>query len=58
MLYCTNMTQTPFKTSKERFKVLDRIRGAFKNVPVEEVEQEVSKAIKEARADRRYTTHK
>ena len=41
---------------KERFKILDRMRDAFKDVPVEEVEREVSKAIKEVRAQRRSTT--
>ena len=40
---------------KERFKVLDRMREAFKDVPVEEVEREVSKAIKQVRAERRST---
>ena len=41
---------------KERFKILDRMRDAFKDVPVEEVEREVSKAIKEVRAERRSMT--
>ncbi len=41
---------------KERFKVLDRIREAFKDVSVEEVEREVAKAIKQVRAERRSTT--
>src|SRR3989338_5168414 len=41
---------------KERFKILDRMRDAFKDVPVEEVERDVSKAIKEVRAERRSMT--
>lgn len=41
---------------KERFKALDRIREAFKNIPPEEIEQEVSKAIKQVRAGKRSTT--
>ena len=38
---------------KERFKALDRMRESFKNVPVEEVEREIKKAITEVRAEKR-----
>ncbi len=41
---------------KERFKVLDRMREAFKNIPAEKVEQEIEKAIKQVRAENRPTT--
>ncbi len=34
----------------ERFRVLDRIGEAFKDVPAEDLEREVSKAIGDARA--------
>ncbi len=37
----------------ERFKVLDRIREVFQDVPVEEVEQEIKKAISEVRTEKR-----
>lgn len=33
----------------ERFKILDKIREAFKDIPAEKVEQEVSKAIEQVR---------
>ena len=32
---------------RERFKAIDRMREAFKNIPAEEIEREVSKAIKQ-----------
>lgn len=38
---------------KERFKALDKMREAFKNVPVGEVEQEINKAITQVRAAKR-----
>lgn len=38
---------------KERFKALDRIREAFKDVPAEDLEQEVSKALREVRVEKR-----
>lgn len=44
------------KQRKERFKVLDRIRAAFKDISAEEIEQEVGKAIKESRAENRLKT--
>jgi|SRR5581483_4421704 len=37
------------KEREERFKILDEIRGAFKNVSASEIEQEVDKAVSEAR---------
>lgn len=37
----------------ERFKVLDEMRDAFKDVPPEEIEREVAKAIAEVRAENR-----
>ena len=37
----------------ERFKVLDEMREAFKDVPPEEIEREVAKAIAEVRAENR-----
>ncbi|OGH38070.1 MAG: hypothetical protein A3B44_04230 [Candidatus Levybacteria bacterium RIFCSPLOWO2_01_FULL_38_21] len=41
---------------KERFKVLDRMQEAFKDIPDEEIEGEVSKAISQVRAEKRSTT--
>src|SRR3989344_5426422 len=38
---------------KERFKVLDKMREAFKDVPPEEIDREVKKAISEVRAENR-----
>lgn len=38
---------------KERFKALDRIREAFKDIPASEVEAEVDKAVAEVRAEKR-----
>lgn len=40
----------------QRFKVLDRIGEAFKDVPEDEIEQEVKKAITEVRAEKRQQT--
>jgi prevent-host-death family protein len=37
----------------ERFKVLDEIGAAFKDVPPDELEREVSRALAEVRAERR-----
>lgn len=37
----------------QRFKVLDRIGEAFKNVPEEEIDREVARAVSEVRAQRR-----
>ena len=37
---------------KERFKVLDRMREAFKDVDPTEAEEEITKAILEVRAER------
>lgn len=36
---------------KERFKALDKIREAFKDVPAEELEREVNKAVSEVRTE-------
>lgn len=38
---------------KERFKVLDKIRKAFKDIPVEKLELAVNKAIAQVRAEKR-----
>jgi prevent-host-death family protein len=38
---------------REDFAVLDRIREAFKDVPAEEIEREVARAVAEVRADKR-----
>ena len=38
---------------EERFAVLDRIGEAFRDVPDEEIEREVAKAIAEVRAENR-----
>jgi prevent-host-death family protein len=40
---------------EERFKVLDETRAAFKDVPDEELEQEVAKALNAVRKERRKT---
>lgn len=37
----------------QRFKVLDKMREAFKGVPVEKIEKEVKKAIAQVRAENR-----
>ena len=37
----------------ERFKVVDETRAAFKDVPDEEIEREVAKAIAQVRAENR-----
>jgi prevent-host-death family protein len=37
----------------ERFKVLEEFGEAFKDVPAEELEQEVARALAEVRAERR-----
>jgi len=37
----------------ERFKVLEEFGEAFKDVPVEELEREVARALAEVRAERR-----
>lgn len=39
------------KQREQRFKILDEIGEAFKDVPLEELEQEVTRAVAEARAD-------
>jgi prevent-host-death family protein len=36
---------------EERFKILDEMRAAFADVPPEEIEREVAKAIAEGRAE-------
>lgn len=38
---------------KKRFKALDRMREAFKGVPVKKLEQEVNKAVAEVRLEKR-----
>jgi len=38
---------------KEDFAVLDRMRAAFKDVPAEEIEREVARAIADVRAEKR-----
>ncbi len=35
------------------FAVIDRMREAFKDVPAEEIEREVAKAVQEVREERR-----
>jgi len=37
----------------ERYRVLEEMRKAFKDQPLEEIEQEVARAIAEVRAERR-----
>ena len=37
---------------KERFKTLDKMREAFKDVPPEEIEREVKRAISAVRAEK------
>ncbi len=36
---------------EERFRVVDEIRAAFKDVPEEELEREIAKAVSEARRE-------
>ncbi len=36
---------------EERFKILDKIGAAFKDIPLEELEREVDKAVAQARED-------
>lgn len=40
------------KQRKERFKALDRMREAFKDIPSDKIEQEVEKAISEVRGEK------
>jgi prevent-host-death family protein len=42
---------------EERFKVIERMRDAFKDVPPDELEREVDKAISEVRAENRQRDH-
>lgn len=37
---------------KERFKALDKMREAFKDIPVEEIEEETKKAIAQVRTEK------
>jgi prevent-host-death family protein len=37
----------------DRFKVIDRMRAAFKDIPEDEIEREVEKAVAEVRAEAR-----
>lgn len=46
------------KQRAQRFKVLDRIGEAFKNMPENEIEREVKKAVREVRRGKRRTTAK
>jgi PHD/YefM family antitoxin component YafN of YafNO toxin-antitoxin module len=36
---------------RELFEAIDEVREAFKDVPIEEIEREVAKAIREVRAE-------
>ena len=40
----------------ERFKVIDRMRAAFKDIPDDEIERQIDKAVAEVRASKRSTT--
>ena len=40
----------------ERFKVIDRMRATFKDIPDEEIERQVDKAVEEVRASKRSAT--
>ena len=40
----------------ERFKVIDRMRAAFKDIPDDEIERQVDKAVAEVRVSKRSTT--
>jgi prevent-host-death family protein len=42
-----------YRERAERFKILDEIGDAFKDVPADELEREVAKALAEARAELR-----
>ncbi|OGY10070.1 MAG: hypothetical protein A2700_02235 [Candidatus Blackburnbacteria bacterium RIFCSPHIGHO2_01_FULL_44_64] len=44
------------KQREDRFKALDRMREAFKNVPAEVLELETEKAIAEVRVDTKNTS--
>ena len=44
------------KQREDRFKALDRMREAFKNVPAEVLELEAEKAIAEVRVDTKNTS--
>lgn len=46
------------KQRAQRFKVLDRIGESFKDVPGDEIEREVEKAVSEVRAKKRQLTTK
>lgn len=52
----TRLTQLE-EQRKERFSVIDRMREAFKDVPTEKIEKEVSKAIKQVRAEKTSTSN-
>ena len=39
----------------ERFKVIDRMRAAFKDIPDDEIERQVDKAVAQIRASKRST---
>ena len=39
----------------ERFKVIDRMRAAFKDIPDDEIERQVDKAVAQIRARKRST---
>ena len=41
------------REQEERFAVIDRVPEAFKDVPAEEIELEVAKAVEEVRAEAR-----
>lgn len=41
------------KQRKERFKALDKMRDAFKDVPAEKIDQEIEKARFEIRTEKR-----
>lgn len=43
---------------EERFKALDKMREAFKNVPPQEIEREVKRAISEVRAEKRLKSNR
>ncbi len=46
------------KQRRERFKVLDRIREAFKNVPPQEIAKEVNNALSEVRKEKRVSDNR
>lgn len=52
----TRLTQLE-EQRKERFSVIDRMREAFKDVPTEKIEKEVSRAIKQVRAEKTSTSN-